>query len=43
MIDKLDWKHLDFVQIFKLTDVDVGALRDIEEYSVDKKQECLNI
>ena len=43
MIDKFDWEYLDLTCLFKSTDVDVIALCDIEEDTIDEEQERFNV
>ena len=43
MIDKLDREDFNFMVFFKSTNVDVVALRNIEENSINEEKERLNI
>ena len=43
MIDEFNRKNLDLGSLLETTHIDVIALRDIEEHTVDKEQERLNV
>lgn len=43
MVDELDRKHLNLMVFFESTNVDMVSLGDIEENTVDKEEEGLNV
>ena len=43
MIDELNRKNLDLGSLLETTHIDMIALRDIQEHTVDKEQERLNV
>jgi hypothetical protein len=43
MVDELDRKHFNLVKVFENRNVDMQALGNVEEHSIDEKQESLNV
>jgi hypothetical protein len=43
MVDKLDREHLNFTVLFETTHIDVISLRNVQENTVNEKQERFNV
>ena len=43
MVDEFNRKHFNLRQLLELRHIDVLSLCDVEEHSIDEKQECLYV
>ena len=43
VVNELDGEDFNLIDLLKSADVDVVALSDVKEHTIDKEQECLHV